>query len=68
MYSQGAAAIAPYTHGAGPAGKYALDGEFGTVGELMAILFEESFPAVIVLEQEFSGSRYVHEKQCKIRR
>lgn len=63
-----AAAIAANAHGAGPAGKHALDREFGPVGELMAILLKEAFPTVIVLEQELCGSRYVHERQYKIRR
>ncbi len=65
---RGAAAIASHAHGTGTAGKHALDGEFGPVGELMAILLEEAFPALVVLEQELCGSRYVHERQYKIRR
>lgn len=63
-----AAAIAAHAHGTGPAGKHALDGEFGPVGELMAIILEEAVPAVIVLKQELCGARYVHERKYKIRR
>ena len=63
-----AAAITAHAHGAGPAGQHALDGEFGPVGELMAILLEEAFPALVVLEQKLCRSRYVHEKQYKMRR
>ena len=63
-----AAAIAANAHGAGPAGKHALNRESGAVAELMAILLEEAIPAVIVLKQELCGSRYVHERQYKIRR
>jgi hypothetical protein len=62
-----AAAIAANAHGAGTAGKHALDREFGPVAELMAILLKEAIPAIIVLEQELCGSRYVHERQYKIR-
>lgn len=62
-----AAAIASYTHGAGSAGKHALDGEFGPVGELMAILLEEALPALVVLEQKLCRSRYVHDAQYKMR-
>ena len=65
---RGTAAVAANAHGAGPAGKHALDREFGPVAELMAILLKEALPAIIVLEQEFCRSRYVHERQCKIRR
>nr|ULG12876.1 hypothetical protein 376p_00024 [Serratia liquefaciens] len=63
-----AAAIAANAHGAGTTGKQALDREFGPVAELMANLLKEAIPAVIVLEQELCGSRYVHERQYKIRR
>ncbi|MNG55990.1 hypothetical protein D3C79_140620 [compost metagenome] len=65
---RGTAAITSHTHGTGTAGKHALDGEFGPATELMAILLKEALPAVIVLEQELCGSRYVHERQYKIRR
>lgn len=60
------AAIAANAHGAGPAGKHALDREFGPVAELMTILFKEAFPAFIVLEQKLCRSRYVHETQYKM--
>jgi len=63
-----AAAIAAHAHGAGPAGKHALDGEFGPVGELMTIVLEEAFPALVVLEQKLCGSRYVHDALYKMRR
>ncbi len=52
-----AAAIAANAHGTGSAGKHALDGEFGPVGELMAILLEEAFPALVVLKQKLCRSR-----------
>lgn len=58
-----AAAIATHAHGAGSAGKHALDGEFGPVAELVTIFHEESLPAVIVLEQELCGARYVHDAE-----
>lgn len=54
-------------HGAGAAGEHALDGEFSPVAELVTILLKEAFPALIVLEQELCGSRYVHETQYKMR-
>ncbi len=63
-----AAAIAAHAHGAGPAGKHALDREFGPVGELMTIVLEEAFPALVVLEQKLCRSRYVHDVQYKMRR
>ena len=62
-----AAAIASYPHGAGPAGKHALDGKFGPIGQLMAILIEEAFPTLVVLEQKLCRSRYVHDAQYKMR-
>lgn len=62
------AAIASYPHGSGSAGQHALDGEFGPVGELMAILLEEAFPALVVLEQKLCRSRYVHDALYKMRR
>nr|ULG12877.1 hypothetical protein 376p_00023 [Serratia liquefaciens]ULG12984.1 hypothetical protein 377p_00020 [Serratia liquefaciens] len=49
------------------AGKHALDREFGPIGQLMTILLEEAFPALIVLEQKLCGSRYVHDAQYKMR-
>ena len=61
------AAIAANAHGAGPAGKHALDREFGPVRELMTILLEEEFPALVVLEQKLCRSRYVHDAQYKMR-
>ena len=65
---RGTAAIASHAHSAGTTGEHSLDREFGPVAELMAILLKEAIPAVIVLEQELCGSRYVHETQYKIRR
>lgn len=62
------AAITANAHGAGPAGKHALDREFGPVAELMSILLKEAIPAFMVLEQKLCMSRYVHERQYKIRR
>ena len=43
------AAIASYAHGASSAGKHALNREFGPAGELMAVLLEEVFPALVML-------------------
>lgn len=63
-----AAAIASHTHGAGPAGKHALDGKSGPVAELVTIFLEEAIPAVIVLEQELCGARDVHDAEYKMRR
>ena len=47
-YSQANYSNSVVPHGAGSAGQHALDGEFGPVGELMAILLEEAFPALVV--------------------
>ena len=63
-----AAAIASYPHGAGAAGEHALDGELGPVAELVTVFLKEAAPAVIMLEQKLCRSRYVHERQYKIRR
>jgi hypothetical protein len=34
---------------------------------LMAILIEEAFPTLVVLEQKLCRSRYVHDAQYKMR-
>lgn len=67
-YSQANYSNSVVPPGAGSAGQHALDGEFGPVGELMAILLEEAFPALFVLEQKLCRSRYVHDAQYKMRR
>jgi hypothetical protein len=57
----GAATADTNSHGSGPVDDH------GPVAELVVILLEEAFPAVIVLEQELCGSRYVHDAEYKMR-
>lgn len=61
------AAVTAYAHGAGAAGEHALDGEFGPVAEGVTLFVEIAAPAVVMLEQQFCGSRNIHGAESTVR-